>query len=173
VYPATAERRIEMKEERPPVDDRDLGEAIEQMVEHVLGLAQTWLSWDGRPISGLGRRYTPHKAVRRVADHMIDHLAQLEAHLAGVPSFPDEWHGSAITTEADMAPFRKEDLDEARSRLRRLAQVWQIRLRSIPAEEMDTSEGDAFTPREIACCAAESGDYADAIGVIGPTRAQR
>jgi len=36
---------------------------------------------------------------------------------------PGHWHASAITTAADLAPFTSEDLDEARSRLTRLAQV--------------------------------------------------
>jgi hypothetical protein len=35
------------------------------------------------------RVYTPHKAIRRVADHMIDHLAQLEAHVSGAEPLPD------------------------------------------------------------------------------------
>jgi len=156
-----------MTEERPRVHDRDPGEAIEEMVEHVLGLAETWLAWDGKPVSALGREYTPHKAIRRVADHMIDHLAQLEARLAGVPSLPDEWHASAITTLADMAPFSRGDLDEAGSRLRRLAQIWRIRLGSVQQSKMDASEGDDYTPREIAFCAVESGEYADAIGSLG------
>jgi hypothetical protein len=157
-----------VSEQRPRVDGRDPGEAIEEMVEHVLGLAETWLVWDGKPVSGLGREYTPHKAIRRVADHMIDHLAQLDARIAGVSSLPDEWHASAITTEADMARFSREDLDEARSRLRRLAQVWRIRLRSVPRNELDAPKGDDYTLREIAFCAVESGDYADAIGPLGP-----
>lgn len=156
-----------MSEERPRVDDRDPGEAIEEMVEHVLGLAETWVAWNGKPVSALGREYTPHKAIRRVADHMIDHLAQLEARLAGVPSLRDAWHASAMTTQADMAPFSRGDLDEAGSRLRRLAQIWRIRLRSVRESKMDASEGDDYTLREIAFCAVESGDYADAIGSLG------
>jgi hypothetical protein len=156
-----------MSEQSPRVDARDPGEAIEEMVEHVLHLAESWLVWDGRTVAGLGREYTPHKAIRRVTDHMIDHLAQLDARLAGVPSLPDEWHASAITSEADMAPFSREDLDEARSRLRRLAQMWRIRLRSIPGNQMDAPEGDEYTLREIAFCAVESGDYADAVGQLG------
>jgi hypothetical protein len=155
-----------MNEERPRVDGRNPGEAIGEMVEHVLGLAETRLAWDGTPVRALGREYTPHKAIRRVADHMIDHLAQLDAHLARVPSLPDEWHASAITTPADLAPFSPDDLDEARSRLRRLAQIWRIRLSSVPESEMDVSEGDDYTLREIAFCAVESGDYADAIGSL-------
>jgi hypothetical protein len=152
---------------RPTVDDRDPSEAIEQMVEHVLEVAATWFAWDGNPIPGLGRDYTPHKAIRRVGDHMIDHLAQLDARLAGVPSLPDEWHGSTVTTPADMAPFTHTDLDEARSRLRRLAQIWKIRLRDVPGGDLDVPHGDEYTLREIAFCAIESGAYADAIGRLG------
>jgi hypothetical protein len=155
-----------MSDERPRVDDRDPAEAIDQMVERFLDLAETWVAWDGKPVSALGRQYTPHKAIRRVGDHMIDHLAQFDARIAGIPSLPDEWHASAVTTEADMAPFSREDLDEARSRLRRLAQIWMIRLRGVSESEMDAPQGDAYTLREIAFCAIESGDYADAIGSL-------
>jgi hypothetical protein len=153
-----------MSEERPKVDGRDPGEAIAEMVENVLALGETWPAWDGKPVAGLGREYTPHKVIRRVADHMIDHLAQLDARLAGVPSLPDEWHGSSVTTAADMAPFGSEDLDEARSRLRRLAQIWRTHLARVPQSEMDVAPGDEYTPREIAFCAVESGVYADVIG---------
>jgi hypothetical protein len=156
-----------LSDTRPRVDGRDPGEVIEAMVEHVLELAATWQAWDGRPIPGLGREYTPHKAIRRVADHMIDHLAQLDARIAGVRSLPDEWHGSTVTTAADMAPFTREDLDEARSRLRRLVQLWKIRLRNVPWSDMDVAEGDEYTVREITFCAVESGAYADAIGGLG------
>jgi hypothetical protein len=69
------------------------------------------------------RIYTPHKAIRRVADHLVDNLAELEARLAGYPTEPDTWHGSMVTTPADLATFTAEDLDEARSRLRRLALI--------------------------------------------------
>lgn len=153
--------------ERPEVDDRDPGGAVVQMVEDVLALAETWPAWDGKPLSGMGREYTPHKAIRRVADHMIDHLAQLDAVLAGVPSLPDEWHASSVTTAADMAPFSIQDLDEARSRLRRLAQIWKIHLDRVPEDIMDASSGDEYTPREIAFCAVESAAYADVIGRLG------
>jgi hypothetical protein len=153
-----------MADERPPVDDRDPGDAIDAMVRRVLELASTWAAWDGRPRSGLGREYTPHKAIRRVADHMIDHLAQLEARLAGVPSLPDEWHGSAATTPADLAPFTQEDFDEARSRLLRLAHIWRLRLALVDRQAMDAPAGDEYTIREIAFCAVESQAYADAVG---------
>ncbi len=153
-----------MSDERPEVDDRDPADAVEEMVDRVLTLAETWSSWDGRPRAIDDRQYTPHKAIRRVADHMIDHLAQLETHLGGDSSPSDPWHGSSITTPADLAPFGREDLEEARARLRRLAKIWRIRLGSIPEGLLDRAEGDAYTPREMAFCVVGSTYYADALG---------
>jgi hypothetical protein len=153
-----------MGSERPAVDDREPAQAIEEMVDHVLALAETWVAWDGRPRPIGVRVYTPHKAIRRVGDHMIDHLAQLDAHVAGTRSLPDSWHGSAITTPSDLASFGSEDLDEARSRLMRMAQLWRTQLARVPADELDRAEGDAYSPREMAFCAAGSVYYADAVG---------
>jgi hypothetical protein len=155
-----------MSDERPQIDDRHPADAIDQMVEHVLLLSESWIRWDGRPVPSGDRRYTPHKAIRRVADHLLDHLAQLDTHLAGTASLADRWHGSAITTPADLAPFTNEDLDEARSRLQRLAQLWRTRLEAVPVDAMDRAEGDSYTPREMAFCAAGSDFYADALGVL-------
>src|SRR5919205_4158176 len=114
-----------------------LSQAVTGMVGHVLKLAATWTDWDGKPVHVDDRVYTPHKAIRRVADHLIDHLAEIEARVAGVPPIPDRWHASAATTPADLAPFTAEDLDEARSRLTRLAQIFELRLRSLSDDELD------------------------------------
>ncbi len=153
-----------MADERPEIDDRDPADAVAQMVVHVLRLAETWGAWDGRPIPADDRVYTPHKAIRRVADHMIDHLAQLEAHVSCADPLPDGWRGSHMTTPADLAPFTSMDLDEARNRLERLAMLWRLRLTTISPEELDRAEGDAYTPREMAFCAVGSTYYADAVG---------
>jgi hypothetical protein len=109
------------------------------------------------------RVYTPHKAIRRTADHLLDHLAELEARLAGQPRLPDHWHASAVTTPADLAAFTPDDLDEARSRLTRLAQIWALRLRALADERLDRVEGEAWTLRQLA---VHLGDtyYADAVG---------
>ncbi|MEU3661592.1 hypothetical protein AB0E77_17820 [Streptomyces sp. NPDC032940] len=141
-------------------------DAVTGMVGHVLDVAATWTGWDGEPAHVDGRVYTPHKAVRRVADHLIDHLAELEARLAGEPPQPDHWHASAITTDADRAPFTQEDLDEARSRLTRLARIWADRLGALTAEQLDHSPGEGWTFRELALHVAESAYYADAVGEL-------
>src|SRR5438105_15806753 len=85
----------------------DPGQLVVEGVERILELARTWLAWDGRPrVADDGARlYTPQKAIRRHADHLVDHLAEIEALLAGAPTEPDRWHGSTVTLAADWAPF--------------------------------------------------------------------
>ncbi|RZB15425.1 hypothetical protein StrepF001_32300 [Streptomyces sp. F001] len=139
-------------------------QAVTGMVDHVLSLAATWTDWDGKPAHVDDRVYTPHKAIRRVADHLVDHLAELEARLVGEPPQPDHWHASASTTEADFAPFTQEDLDEARSRLTRLARIWANRLDVLTEDQLDHSPGEGWTFRELALHLKESTYYADAIG---------
>jgi hypothetical protein len=148
-------------------------ELVTEMVERVLALAETWPRWDGTPAEAAPpeageppRTYTPHKAIRRVADHLLDHLAEMEARLAGRPTEPDHWHGSAVTTPGDLAPFTREDLDEARSRLLRLAQIWDTRLRALDSGELDELRGEAWTLREVAAHLAESSYYAEAVGAL-------
>jgi hypothetical protein len=148
----------------PVIDGRDPAEAVVAMVDHVLAVAATWTGWDGKPAHVDDRLYTPHKAIRRVADHLVDHLAELEARLVGEQPLPDRWHASASTTEADVAPFTQEDLDEARSRLRRLARIWANRLGTLTPEQLDHSPGDGWTFRQLASHLTESTYYADAVG---------
>src|SRR5215471_3552351 len=97
--------------DRPDVSDNP-GAAVEDAVRRCLALVDTWLHWDGRPlVSEDGDRvYTPHKAVRRIADHLVDHLAEVEALLAGVETMPDEWNASLATFESDWAHFTEQDL---------------------------------------------------------------
>ncbi|MFE7188082.1 hypothetical protein [Kitasatospora sp. NPDC057541] len=152
----------------PATDDRDPVGLVPAMVEHVLALAATWTGWDGRPVTADGRTYTPHKAIRRVTDHLLDHLAELEARLAGEPTQPDHWHASAVTTPADLAPFTPADLDEARSRLTRLARIWSARLAALDPDQLDRSPGTGWSFRRIAFHVAESAYYANAVGDLRP-----
>jgi hypothetical protein len=71
-----------------------------------------------------------------------------------------------ITTAGDVTAFTAGDLDEARSRLRRLALIWEVRLRSLTDEQLDASEGDAWTLRQVSFHLAESAFYADSVGAL-------
>ncbi|MFJ2033299.1 hypothetical protein [Streptosporangium sp. NPDC087985] len=158
-----------MTDESPITDDREPAQVVTAMIDHVLRLAATWTAWDGRPLRGDGRTYTPHKAIRRVNDHLLDHLAELEARLAEHETIPDHWHASAITTPADLAPFTEQDLDEARSRLTRLALIWANRLNSLTPDQLDHSPGKGWTFRQIAFHLGGSTYYANAVGELLPS----
>jgi hypothetical protein len=160
-----------MTESGPEVDARHPADVVTGMVDHVLRLAATWTEWDGEPVEvpmedEPPRIYTPHKAIRRVADHLVDHLAEIEARLAGRATEPDHWHASASTTPADLAPFTAQDLDEAVSRLRRLALIWEVRLRALTSQQLDEPAGESWTLRQVAFHLGGSVFYADAVGEL-------
>lgn len=159
-----SETEARVSDEVPMTDDRDPALVVTAMIDRVLDLAATWTAWDGRPLHEGERVYTPHKAIRRVADHLVDHLAEMEARLAGHPTIPDRWHASGSTTPADLAPFTGEDVDEARSRLTRLGRIWADRLNVLTPDQLDRSPGEGWTFRQIAFHVAESDYYADAVG---------
>jgi hypothetical protein len=153
-----------MTDEFPITDDRDPAQVVTAMIDRFLCLAATWTVWDGRPLQADDRVYTPHKAVRRVSDHLLDHFAEMEARLAGHEAIPDHWHASASTTPADLAPFTEQDLDEARSRLARLAQIWTDRLNALTPDQLDHSPGKGWTFRQLAFHMDGSSYYADSVG---------
>jgi hypothetical protein len=134
------------------IEQDNPGVVVETTVERCLELAATWIHWDGRPYVSEGgdRIYTPHKAIRRIGDHIVDHLAEVEALLAGVPTQPDEWHGSLVTFESDWARFTEGDLEEARQRLPRLARTFALRLAAAGPDEWDAPRGENWTLRTIA-----------------------
>jgi len=146
------------------------GNAVEEAVRRSLALVDTWIHWDGRPhVSEDGDRiYTPAKAVRRIADHLIDHLAEVEAVLAGAETQPDAWHASLVTTEADWARFTELDRDEAHQRLPRLARTFALRLAAAGPDQWDRARGDSWTLREIAQHLTGVLWYAEQVGDLGP-----
>jgi glutamine synthetase adenylyltransferase len=138
---------------------------VEQAVDRSLELVATWPAWDGQPLTADdGRTYTPHKAVRRIADHLVDHLAEVEALLAGVPTQPDEWHASATTSAADLAPFTVEDVREAEQRLSRLGRTFALRYAAVDPAEWDKDRGTNWTLRKIADHLVEVEWYAQQVG---------
>lgn len=141
------------------------GLEVERATKRVLQLARTWLAWDGRPrLAEDGERiYTPHKAIRRYGDHLVDHLAQVQALLAGEPTRPNGWHESRVTTDADWARFTEVDLVEATERLTRLSRTFHLLLLSAGPEEWDRDRGEDWTLREIARHVA-SPWYAEQVG---------
>jgi hypothetical protein len=152
-----------------PTEPATPASALRPAVERVLALAATWLAWDGRPrLAANGERpYTPQKAIRRTADHIVDHLAQVEALLAGVPGEEDRWHASAVTLAADHAPFSEADLVEAQQRLRRLARTFELRYAAAGPHEWDAPR-EGWTLRQIAEHVADSW-YAEQVGDLsGP-----
>jgi hypothetical protein len=135
-----------------PTPADDPGILVEHATARVLELARTWIGWDGAPrVSEDGDRiYTPHKVIRRYGDHLVDHLAEVEARLAGVPSRPDGWHGSLVTFESDWARFTEADLVEAVERLTRLSTTFSLRLRAAGPHEWDRPRGEHWTLRRVA-----------------------
>jgi hypothetical protein len=125
---------------------------IADAVEQTLALAATWPAWDGAPVpTEDGERvYTPNKVLRRMADHLTDHLAEVEALLAGVPTEPDHWHASMVTLASDLSPVTEEDLNEAGQRLRRLARLFVLRYAAAGPQAWDAPREPNWTLREIA-----------------------
>ncbi len=139
-------------------------DAVTGMVDHVLALAATWTRWDGRPAYVDDRVYTPHKAIRRVADHMVDHLAELEARLAGEETQPDHWHASMVTTDADRAPSpRRTSTRPAAASPGSPGSGPTASTRS-PASSSTTRPARAGASANSPCTSLESVYYADAVG---------
>jgi HAMP domain-containing protein len=139
---------------------------VPAMIAEVLAVAQAWTNWNGKPVTSDGRTMTPHKAIRRVVDHTIDHLAEAVARINNTEPLDDHWHNSANTTPADLAPFTANDLNEAVERLNRLAQLWRLTYAQLDDATLDAPIPNSVTLRELAHHAAESIDYANMIGKL-------
>lgn len=153
---------------QPTTSPANPGELVAAAIHRILDLAATWLAWDGRPrLADDGvRLYTPNKAIRRHADHLVDHLAEIEALLAGATTEPDHWHASTVTLASDLASFTEADLNEARERLRRLARTYALRLQAAGPAEWDRPRDPNRTIRQIAEHVA-SAWYAEQVGALG------
>jgi hypothetical protein len=146
----------------PHTDMRDPTTLVPVAVADVLARADGWLGWDGRPVLHEGNVWAPHKVLRRVTDHLLDHLAELECRLAKRATVPDQWHGRMATTDADFARFTEIDLDEATSRLTRIAACYQARLSTVADTDLDAVPDDGgWTLRQLLHHVAHVNVYAD------------
>lgn len=141
------------------------GSLVSAAVTRCLEIAATWIAWDGRPLVTDGENlWTPHKALRRITDHLVDHIAEVEALLNGAPTIPGEWHGRLVTLDTDWARFTELDLFEARQRLSRLGQLYELRYGAAGPAAWDTPRTPNWTLREIAAHVSEVTWYAEQVG---------
>ena len=102
--------------------------------------------------AGVGRyTYTPRKALRRVLDHALDHLNQIEQWLAWqrdglVPTPTDGWVGSSVTLPGDLLPLSSSDLDAWLWRIDQVARLVQQRAGELTEAELDWQPPDAGWP---------------------------
>jgi hypothetical protein len=108
--------------------------------------------------------WTPAKALRRITDHLIDHLHEVQALLAGAEPLPDEWHGRLVTLDSDWARLTEPDFDEASSRLRRLARTYLLTYEMAGPAAWDVPREPAWTLREIAEHVSGVCAYAEYVG---------
>src|SRR5437764_4107193 len=104
--PARTRREVALADPIKPSPD----ERVLVATEDALARAQTWVGWNGAAAMSFGNAWTPHKALRRITDHLIDHLCQIEARLAGEAPVPDAWRGRSVTLDTDWARFTEQDL---------------------------------------------------------------
>lgn len=151
-------------------DDGNPAKAIADSVETCLArahLARLGRTAD-RPVDddGVPGTWMPYKALRRITDHLLDHLHEVEALLAGAEPIPDTWRGRMVTLDADWARLTEADYDEARSRLRRLGRLYVLRYEAAGAGAWDAPRGEAWTLREIAEHVANVTWYAEQVGSL-------
>jgi hypothetical protein len=161
--PGRTPRAIALRDPAHPDPD----ELVLRSVEDALATAERWIGWSGGAVFSLGNAWTPHKALRRITDHLVDHLNQVECRAGGVLGVPDEWRGRATTLTTDWAPFSEDELSEASARLRRLGQTFALRLLALRSDwDRDPGDGE-WTIRQIATHLAEaSGTYASRAPVV-------
>ena len=112
---------------------------------------------DARPApltapAGVGRyTYTPRKTLRRVLDHALDHMNQIDQWLAwkrqGVAPTPtDGWAPSTVTLPEDRLPLAEPDLDAWLWRIDQAARVVVQRAATLSLEELDWVPPDGGWP---------------------------
>jgi hypothetical protein len=102
--------------------------------------------------AGVGRyTYTPRKALRRVLDHALDHLNQIDQWLAWqrdglVPIPTDGWVGSTVTLPGDLLPLSSSDLGAWLWRIDQAALLVRQRAGKLTEAELDWQPPDGGWP---------------------------
>ena len=95
--------------------------------------------------------YTPRKILRRVLDHALDHLNQIDQWLTWrrngiVPTPTDGWVSSTETLPDDRLPLAERDLGAWLWRIDQAAQLLRQRAAALTPEEMDWAPPDGGWP---------------------------
>jgi hypothetical protein len=95
--------------------------------------------------------YTPRKPLRRVLDHSLDHLNQIEQwrrwrREGVVPTPTDGWVGSTVTLPEDRLPLTPSDLDAWLWRIDLAMGLLVERARGLGDEELDWQPPDGGWP---------------------------
>jgi len=99
--------------------------------------------------------YTPRKPLRRVLDHSLDHLNQIEQwerwrRDGVVPTPTDGWVGSTVTLPEDRLPLTRSDLDAWLWRIDLATGLMVERARRLGGEELDWQPPDGgWTLRRV------------------------
>ena len=109
---------------------------------------------DPAPLSAAGVErytYTPRKVLRRVLDHSLDHLNQIDQWLTWrcdgvVPTPTDGWVGSTVTLPDDRLPLAQRDLDAWLWRIDQAARLLRERAAGLSGDELDWLPRDGEWP---------------------------
>jgi len=99
--------------------------------------------------------YTPRKVLRRVLDHALDHLNQIDQWLAWqrdgiVPTPTDGWVPSGVTLPDDRLPLTSADLDAWLWRIDQAARLVQQRVGQLSQAQLDWQPpADGWTLRRV------------------------
>ena len=98
-----------------------------------------------------GYTYTPRKVLRRVLDHALDHLNQIEQWLAWqhrgvVPTPTDGWVPSTVTLPEDRLPLTSADVDAWLWRIDQAARLLAQRAAGLSRDELDWAPPDGGWP---------------------------
>lgn len=103
------------------------------------------------PAQAEGYTYTPRKILRRVLDHALDHLNQLDQwrawrHIGAVPTPTDGWASSTVTLPEDRLPLGDTDLAAWLWRIDQAIRLLGHRTDQLSDDELDWAPPDGGWP---------------------------